>query len=87
MAETLSELDLLLADLNDERDQLDSQIEQMMAALAEVPPDDRAENGWGPDGALTREFLELTNRQTDLEAEIQTVQEAIAAQKPETPVH
>lgn len=87
MSETPSELELLLTSLKGEQDELDAAIEQMISAMAEVSPEQRAASGWAPDGERTREFLELTNRQTEVEAEIEAVQEAIAAGKPATSVH
>jgi hypothetical protein len=87
MSKKLSELQALLLDLSDERNKLDEAIEQMMARMAEVPPEQRSRNDWAPDGALTRQFLVMTNRQAELDAEIQTVSRDIAARKPRPQLH
>jgi hypothetical protein len=57
-----------------------------MADMADLPPERRSTSDWAPDGALTKQFLDLTNRQAKLEAEIATVSGAItAAKKPVLP--
>lgn len=67
----------LLAELNRERDELDATIETMIADMAEVSPDARKTGDWAPDGALTRKYLELTNRQAEVEREIADLSRAI----------
>jgi hypothetical protein len=81
MPNKLADLDVLLNDLIKERAELDTAIEQMMANMAEVPPEKRSSGDWAPDGALTKQFLDLTNRQAVLEAEIIAVYGAITAAK------
>ncbi|HWM80542.1 MAG TPA: hypothetical protein VNQ56_00650 [Pseudolabrys sp.] len=83
MSKKLAELKALLADLKEERESVDAAIEQMVGELAAVAPEERSGGGWGPDGARTRAFLELTNRQSDLEAEIDTVSREVAARQPD----
>lgn len=77
----LAELEGLVADLNRERSELDVTIENMMANMADVPPERRSSSDWSSDGTLTKQFLDATNRQAELEAEIVTISRAIAAAK------
>jgi hypothetical protein len=69
----------LLAELNRERDGLDETIEGMIADMAEAPPEARRSGDWAPNGALTRKYLELANRQAELEKEIADLARAITA--------
>jgi len=86
MPNKLADLEALLADLSKERAEIDTAIGQMMANMAEVPPEKRSSGDWAPDGALTKQFLDLTNRQAEVEAEIIAVYRAItAAKKPVLP--
>lgn len=76
----------LLAELNRERDVLDETIEGMIADMADAAPEDRQTGDWAPDGAMTRKYLELANRQAELEREIGDLSRAITAlTKPEKP--
>ncbi len=68
----------LLAELNRERDALDETIESMIADMADAAPEARRSGDWAADGALTRKYLELTNRQAELEREIVDLSRAIA---------
>jgi hypothetical protein len=70
MANKLDETKALLADLSSERAQLDAAIEEMVASLAELAPEQRSASDWAPDGASTKKYLELTERQAAVEAEI-----------------
>ena len=70
MANKLDETKALLADLSSERAQLDAAIEEMIASLAELAPEQRSASDWAPDGASTKKYLELTERQAAVEAEI-----------------
>lgn len=67
----------LLAELNRERDALDETIEGLIADMADAAPEDRRTGDWAPDGAMTRKYLELTNRQAELEREIIDLSRAI----------
>lgn len=76
----------LLAELNRERDALDETIEGMIADMADAAPEDRRSGEWAPDGAMTRKYLEMANRQAELEREIADLSRAItAATKPTLP--
>jgi hypothetical protein len=86
MPNKLADLEAQLFDLNKERAELDMAIEEMMADMAALPTERRSASDWASDGALTKQFLDMTNRQAELEAEIVTVSRAItAAKKPVLP--
>ena len=70
MANKIDEMKALLADLSSERAQLDAAIEEMIASVAELAPEQRSASDWAPDGASTKKYLELTERQAAVEAEI-----------------
>jgi hypothetical protein len=69
----------VLAELTHERDELDAVIEELIADMALAPPDARTSGDWAPNGALTRRYLDLTNRQAELENEIVALSRAITA--------
>lgn len=75
---------VLLAELSAERDRLEAAIENLIAAMAEAPEDARRAGDWAPDGASTRRYLELTNRQGDVERDIADLMRDMAAAAPET---
>jgi hypothetical protein len=47
--------------------------------MAQVPPEQRAAGPWARDGASTRQYLELTARQAEVETEIVELNRAVAA--------
>jgi hypothetical protein len=76
----------LLGELNRERDELEAAIEAMIADMAEAEPEARQNGDWAPNGASTRRYIELTNRQAEVENDIADLSRAItAAAKPATP--
>jgi hypothetical protein len=79
MAEKPEEMTARLAQLTDERANLDAAIEDMIVSMAQVPVEERAGGPWARDGASTRKYLELTGRQADVEAEIMKLSRAIAS--------
>jgi hypothetical protein len=85
VAQKPEELKALLAQLTDERTRLDAAIEEMIADMAQVPPEQRASGPWARDGASTRKYLDLTTRQADIESEIVDLNRAIAKADSETP--
>lgn len=86
MPKKRANLEPLLADLSQERDALDAAIESMMADMAQVPPEQRSSSDWASDGVRTRQFLDLTNRQAEVEREIVALsQEILVATKPTLP--
>jgi transposase len=88
MANKLDEMKALLADLSSERAQLDAAIEEMIASVAELAPEQRSASDWAPDGASTKKYLELTERQAAVEAEIIELGRAIVeTDEPASPLH
>jgi hypothetical protein len=77
MANKLDEMRAQLAASSDERDRLESAVEEMIAAMAELPPEQRAASEWGPNGASTKQYLKLTARLAEVETEIIDLSRAI----------
>jgi hypothetical protein len=77
MATKIDDMKVQLAALSTERDVLDSAIEEMIASMAEVPAEQRKVGDWSPNGAMTKKYLDLTNRQAEVEAEIVDLGRAI----------
>jgi len=77
MAEKLNDMNARLAELSEQRAKLDAAIEEMIGDLAEVAPEQRSARDWAPNGPKTRKYLELTNSQAEIEAEIVTLSRAI----------
>jgi hypothetical protein len=76
----------LLSELTQERTALESAIESLIADMAEATPEQRNTGDWAPNGALTRKYLELTNRQSDVEQGIIDLSRALLADsKPTLP--
>jgi hypothetical protein len=76
----------LLSELTQERTALESAIESLIADMAEATPEQRNTGDWAPNGALTRKYLELTNRQSDVEQEkIDLSRALLADSKPTLP--
>ena len=70
MANKLDDMKTRLGELSGERDKLESAVEEMITAMAELPPEQRAASEWGADGASTKKYLKLTERLADVESEI-----------------
>lgn len=88
MAKKVEDMKALLASLSGERDHLDTEIEEMIAAMAVVPEEQRSKGDWAPNGAMTRKYLELTNRQAEVESKIVDLGRAImAADAPAASLH
>ena len=79
MSKKSAELETLLSDLLQERTELDSAIETMIADMAEAAPEQRKSGDWAPNGVLTLRYLELTNRQGEVEQEIIDLSRELAA--------
>jgi hypothetical protein len=77
LANKLDNMKARLAGLSSERDKLDTAIEEMIATMAELPPEQRSASDWAPAGASTRKYLELTKRQAAVEADIIDLSRAI----------
>ena len=72
----------LLKELEQENADVEARIDQLMIEMERVPPEQRPAGDWGPSGTLTRRFIELSERQNEIAAEIKLVSAAIAAAKP-----
>jgi hypothetical protein len=79
LANKLDNMKARLSGLSSERDKLDTAIEEMIATMAELPPEQRSASDWAPSGASTRKYLELTKRQAAVEADIIDLSRAIVA--------
>jgi hypothetical protein len=77
MPAKVDDMKVQLAALSAERDVLDSAIEEMIALMAEVPAEQRKAGDWAPNGAMTKKYLALTNRQAEVETEIVAIGRAI----------
>jgi hypothetical protein len=86
MSKKSKNLELLLSELTQERAELDGAIEELIAAMADAPPEARKSGDWAADGALTKRYLDLTNRQAEIERDIIDVsRELTAGVKPTLP--
>jgi hypothetical protein len=77
----------LLKELESENRDVEAAIEDLMADMERVPPDRRTDGEWGPSGTLTRRFIELSERQNEIAAEVKLVTAAIASAKPSGNTH
>jgi hypothetical protein len=72
----------LLKELQQEDQDVQERLDALMAELEGVQPELRSAGEWGPDGTLTRRFMELSERQNEIAAEIKLVSAAIESAKP-----
>lgn len=79
MNKKAADLEAQLSELTHERTELDAKIEELIADMADAPPEQRKTGDWAPNGALTRKYLELTNRQAAVEKDIIDLSRQIAA--------
>lgn len=79
MAKNTDELKVLLAELQGERDALETAIEGMIGEMAAAPVEQRQSGDWAPDGASTRRYLEQSGRLAEVEQAIVDVSREIAA--------
>lgn len=79
MSKKIVDLEVLLSALTQERTELDAKIEDLIADMADAPPEQRKSGDWAPNGALTQKYLELTNRQAAVEKDIIDLSRQIAA--------
>jgi len=68
-----------LAELNRQRDELEAEIEGMIADMAEQPEAARRQGEWAENGASTQRYLELTTRLSDIEQDIVDLTRTMAA--------
>ena len=81
MAVKIEDLKAQLDELETERTELDAEIEAMIEDMAAAAPESRAASAWGPTGASTLKYLELTNQQAEIEAHVIELRRAIAAEE------
>ena len=79
MTKKTADLEALLSELTQERGELDTKIEELIADMADATPEQRKTGDWAPNGALTRQYLDLTNRQGEVEQQIIDLSRQIAA--------
>ena len=72
----------LLKELESENHEVQQAIDDLMAEMERVPPEQRPDGDWGPAGRLTTRFIELSERQNEIAAEIKLVTVAIENAKP-----
>lgn len=72
----------LLKELEQENQDIETAIAELMGEMERVPPEQRSAGEWGPAGSQTRRFIELSQRQDEIAAEIKLVSAAIEAAKP-----
>ena len=72
----------LLKELESENQEIEAAIETLMAEMENVQPELRSVGEWGPTGRLTKRFIELSERQNEIAAEIKLVSAAIDSAKP-----
>jgi hypothetical protein len=77
----------LLKELQQEDQDIQERLDRLMAELENVQPERRAVGEWGPDGTLTRRFIELSERQNEIAAEVKLVSAAIESAKPSSNVN
>lgn len=88
MPKKLDDMKTRLAELSNERDKLETAVEEMIGAMAELPPEQRAASEWGPDGVSTKKYLTLTERLAAVESEIIDLGRAIVeSDEPATSLH
>jgi chromosome segregation ATPase len=86
MNKKIEDLEATLSELTDERSELDAKIEELIADMADAPEEARKTGDWAPHGALTRKYLELSNRLAVVEKEMIDLSRQLAADgKPALP--
>lgn len=75
----LDDMKARLGELRIECDRLEAAVEEMIGAMAELPPEQRTASEWGADGVSTKKYLALTERLADVENEIVDLGRAIVA--------
>lgn len=86
MSKKSQNLEVLLSELTQERNELDQSIEELIADMADAPPEARTSGDWAADGVLTKRYLDLTNLQAKVERDIIDVsRELTAGVKPTLP--
>lgn len=79
MTKNIATLEAKLSELMQERDELDGAIETMIADMAVAPEAQRKSGDWAPNGVHTLRYLQLTNRQGEVEQDIIDLSRELAA--------
>ncbi len=79
---TLNRQFALLQELERESEQVQVEIDRLMAEMESVPAERRDPALWGHSGELTRLFIELSDRQNDLAEEIKRLGREIESVAP-----
>ena len=88
MAKTLDDMKTRLGELSNERGKLEAAVDEMIAAMGELPLEQRSASEWGPDGVSTKKYLKLTTRLADVETEIIDLGRAIVeSHEPASSLH
>ena len=77
----------LLKELEQEYQQIETAIADLMDEMERIPPEQRAAGEWGPSGTRTKRFIEMSERQNEIAAEIKLVSAAIESAKPANSVN
>lgn len=77
----------LLKELEQENQDIETTINDLMGEMERVPPEQRSKGEWGPAGTQTLRFIELSERQNEIAAEIKLVSAAIASAQPKGPAN
>ena len=67
----------LLKELEQENQEVETAIASLMDEMERVPAEQRSTGEWGPAGTQTKRFIELSERQNEIAAEIKLVSAAI----------
>ena len=77
----------LLKELEQENQQIETAIAELMDEMERIPLEQRAAGEWGPSGTRTKRFIEMSERQNEIAAEIKLVSVAIESAKPANSVN
>jgi len=80
-------IDTLLADLTRERDELDAEIQALIADMEAIPVGQRRSGAWAADGASTARYLELSGRLAEVEQTIIDLSRERVTSGPSPSVH
>lgn len=72
----------LLKQLERENDEAQNELDHLMGELERVPAEQRPASEWGPNGIRTKRFLELSERQNEIAAEMKKLSKAIEKSAP-----
>ncbi len=72
----------LLRELEQEGRDVEAALDELMIEMERMPPEQRSAGEWGSSGTQTLRFIELSERQNEIAAEIKLVSAAIESAKP-----